>query len=233
MLTTAAKIITSALRLTGAVAADEQLSASDLADGLDRLNDLMESLTLDGLLVYSQASETFPLTSGQSRYTMGPLGDFDTQRPNIITGAELIDSANYAWALDLVTFDAYNRIANKSQIGAHPSVLFVDESWPQANLYFWEVPTSGLQVHLTSEKVLAGFPTAASEVDLPPGYSRMLKYALAVDGFAEYGDAMPREVRAIAEEAKKVLKIRNFRNQTMQCDMPLVGRRNWIYSNVT
>jgi hypothetical protein len=83
-------LITSALRLTGALGQGEVASPEEGQDGLQRLNDLMDWLSADGLTVFSRAITLFALTNGTGSYTVGPGGNFVyTVRPPLIEGASI------------------------------------------------------------------------------------------------------------------------------------------------
>lgn len=68
-------IITGALRNIGALEAGETPNAQDAQDALQVLNDLLESWSIDKLLVYSSVENILTLTPGQYQYTVGnPVG---------------------------------------------------------------------------------------------------------------------------------------------------------------
>lgn len=72
---TAQDIITGALRNINVLAAGETPSASDSADALQVLNDLLESWSIDHLNVYSVVENILTFTPGQYQYTIGnPVG---------------------------------------------------------------------------------------------------------------------------------------------------------------
>lgn len=74
-------IIAGSLRLISVVAAGETPTAQEQADALVSLNDMIETWSNEGLMIFKTDREVFPLTSGKSSYTIGPLGDFATSRP--------------------------------------------------------------------------------------------------------------------------------------------------------
>ena len=78
---TANDIIRSAMRLIQVSAVDTDLTASELQDGLESLNRMLDSWSADELTLYQVIREQFPLVSGQNPYTMGYGGNFNTSRP--------------------------------------------------------------------------------------------------------------------------------------------------------
>lgn len=68
----------------------ESIPAADANDALDDLNMMMGSLALQPLTIPAIARQVFPITADLGIYTIGPGGDFDTSRPNRLTGAALL-----------------------------------------------------------------------------------------------------------------------------------------------
>ena len=83
-------MITRSLRLINVVA-DKELPTTDEAnDCLESFQDMIDAWNADGLTVYSIGSADFPLTLGQQAFTIGPGGNFDTNRPPKIVGMSAI-----------------------------------------------------------------------------------------------------------------------------------------------
>ena len=82
-------LIKGSLRLLGAIDPGENVSSEEAADGLVTLNEIIESLSLDRLLIYEYKREKFDLVPSQSSYTIGASGNFNTTRPQKIEIAAL------------------------------------------------------------------------------------------------------------------------------------------------
>ncbi|MCP5307516.1 MAG: hypothetical protein H6953_19070, partial [Chromatiaceae bacterium] len=80
-MTTALQLVTSSLRLIGAVAAGESPDADEQADALAALNQILESWNLQGLSLYRQENVVYTLVPSQQDYTIGSGADFDGERP--------------------------------------------------------------------------------------------------------------------------------------------------------
>ena len=104
--TSALDIITGALRNINALEAGETPSASDAADALMVLNDLIEAWSMDKLIVFSSVENLLTLNTGQNQYTIGnpTAGTFTgtlvsgsptisgvTVPSNLVAGASLSD----------------------------------------------------------------------------------------------------------------------------------------------
>jgi hypothetical protein len=187
---TAAELIASALRLAGAIAADETPDATEYADGLDSLGDVLDNWSAEGLTPYARASYDFPLTPGVSLYTLGPGATWNMPRPIRIIRAKLADGC----PVD-VQFD-----------GGYPTGKALIPDGLSGTI------TLAIEIQFTR-------PTEPTDaIDLPPGYQRALRYALAMDFAGEYGLMPKPTVAQIASEAKADLKRANIRVGTLGAD---------------
>ena len=90
--TTALDLITGALRNINALEAGESPNAQDAADGLQVLNDLLESWSIDHLFIFSSTENILAWTPGQYQYTVGnptatsPFTGYTTLGSPLITG---------------------------------------------------------------------------------------------------------------------------------------------------
>ncbi len=81
MARTAFDLITSALRLTGVYASDEEPSFGDANQSLTVLNDMIDAWNADRLAIYTTRIDDFPFVNSQQAYTIGTGGDFNIPRP--------------------------------------------------------------------------------------------------------------------------------------------------------
>lgn len=77
-------VISAALRKIGVIASGEAPTASEFQDSLAALNSMLKSWSGKNLALPFLPREVFPLQSGKGIYTMGPGGDFDTQKALLI-----------------------------------------------------------------------------------------------------------------------------------------------------
>lgn len=232
---TAGSLIASALRLVGVLAAGEDPAAEDSNDALVTLNDLIDSWSNENLLIPNKVSETFALTANQQTYTMGSGGDFDTTRPVSIENA-LLQVTNVSPVLELpmaiLNQDQFANISLKTLTSNYPSSIYNDQAYPLNNIKFWPVPeSSGYNVVLYSWKPLSQVATLATSFSLPPGYTRALRFNLAVDLSGEYGKTLPDTVTAIAIQAKAAIKRTNVRPYYLRVDSAIQARPavwNWL-----
>lgn len=226
---TAGDLIKGSLRLLGAIATGETPASAELADGLVTLNDMLESWSTENLIVYYKPREEFTLTANDGAYTIGSGGDFDTSRPLEIIKASIEDqsqSPTLEIPIQVITLEQWARIAQKDMTATHPQKIYLDDNFASglATIQLWPVPTAANKLVLYSRKPLTAFASTATTVTLPPGYSRALKYNLAIDLAAEYSMEPPASVVAIAERSLANIKRRNIKPLYLKCDPATLAR---------
>lgn len=220
--TTALDLIKGAMRLIGAIATGETPTADEANDGLTVLNDVLEGWSLEGLAVWGSSNQTFTTVPGQKLYTVGPGGNFSTDRPvNVFGGYCTFGGVDFP--IEVVDQMAYNRIALKSQ--QQPIIeqmLYINEN-PLGFLTLWPVPSTAVPITLSCGRILTLVPSLATSLIYPPGYAKALRYALAVHLAAEYGKIPTPDVVAIARDSKGNIKAANNGSPTMAFDSVLTG----------
>ena len=216
MSTTALDLITGAMRLIGAVDPGEQLTADEASDGLEQLNELLESLSNEGLACYQILQENFTLVAGTASYTIGSGATFSTTRPlNVLSG--FIRNGSSDSPLGILTREEYNRITNKTTQGL-PEYLFYEPSVANGRIYLYGIPDAAYVLYIDSQKQLQSFPLLTTAIVLPPGYKRMLRYNLAPEIAPEYNRKVPDAVLTIARESKASIKRLNSRTPKLPLD---------------
>jgi hypothetical protein len=220
MASTAHDLIRGAMRLIGAVDPGEELTASEAADGLELLNELLESLSNEGLACHQILQENFALSSGVASYTVGSGATFNTTRPLNILSAFLRDSGT-DYPLGILTREEYDRIQGKTT-QSQPEYLLYTPSVANGVITLYGVPAKAYAVtdglYINSQKQLQQFTGLTTAIVLPPGYKRMLRYNLAPELAPEYNRKVPDAVLAIARESKAAVKRLNSRTPTLRLD---------------
>ena len=104
-MTTANELISRSLRLMGVQGVGRRtLTANEAADGLEALNGMLESFSLERMMVYQILEENFPLVAGTASYTIGSGGTFSTIRPIKIESA-FIPETNACHNLSVLSQD--------------------------------------------------------------------------------------------------------------------------------
>ncbi len=228
---TGRELIKSTLRLIGAIASGETPTSAEATDALTTLNQMLDSWSLENLMLHARAHEEFALTAGQQSRTMGPSGNFNTTRPISIEQANIrtTDSDAIDYPLKIVTIEEWSRIASKESQSSVPTHLLVENTVTTTTLYFYPVPSTTYLAALYSWKALTQIATLDTSITLPPGYERALRYNLAIELAAEYGKTLTPEIVTIALEAKANIKRANLKLQIMTCDIGVTSSSYDIY----
>lgn len=201
---TARLIIEGAVRLIKGPAYNPDLS--ELGAGFTALNDLLGSWSADRIMVVAAVSENFTLTVGQSSYTVGAGGDFNTVRPTkILPGVYIRDNVNGDHPVELVTRERYSAIAKKD-INSRPSIVYYDPIYPLGIMCFDTEPITAEAVYFDSLKPVTEITDLSATLVFPPEYKKALKYNLALELAPEYADIkIPELVLKGAEESKSAV----------------------------
>ena len=125
-------MIKSALRRINSYASGEPLQQPDANDCLEVLNDLLDSWSIDKLLVYGSVENVLSLNAGQSLYRIGNPTNLSLGEPNIIgtvTGGSNVISAVATMPADIVAGTSANSSNSGSNLidtaGAIPTGTYV------------------------------------------------------------------------------------------------------------
>ena len=227
-------LIRAAMRLIQVAAVDTDLTASELRDGLESLNRMIDAWALEELMLYQVTRETFPLAASQLSYSVGLGGDFDTVRPTKLVGAYLTISTGSIpvdYPMQVIGYDDYNDIRLKTLQTNFPSYCYYEPAFPLSNLYVYPVcAVNNESITLTSWKPLAMISDPTATVSLPPGYWEALVFNLAVRIAEEYQFDMRPTTIAIAESSLKKIKRMNQRTLTLQTDVALMSTSQMRYN---
>lgn len=215
-------LIKSSLRLINAIAVGETPSAAEAQDSLRALNDMLETWSTQNLTVFCSQDQTFTFVPGVATYTIGPAGTFSGVRPIQIESAYTrYQSIDYP--LTSINDEDYNLIPLKSQPSTIPIYYRYDPSFPLGAVTFWPVPNQATTVTFTSNVQFSPLANTAASLTYPPGYSRAIKYCLAVDLAAEFGIPLPQVVADIAKSAKASIMRVNKRSPISRFDSAITA----------
>ncbi len=203
---TAGDIINKAFKKAGI----DTPNATHDADGLDALNNLLTSWSIDGLMVPFVIRENFTLTIGDAEYSIGSGADFDTVRPLKVIDAFLRDSS-IDYSLDVGALKGYNRVSMKTS-ECRPTKLYYLAEMANGKILFDREPDKAYELYLDSEKEITEFAattTTVADIFVPNPYKRGLIYNLAVDLVSDIDSnlsgAKLNRLYQIAEETKEAL----------------------------
>lgn len=227
-MTTAADQINGAMRLLNILDQDDTADATQLANGLTALNQMIDSWNTERLSVYSTQDQQFTWTSGNASRTLGPSGNFIGNRPVLLDDSTYYKNAStgVSYGVSFINQEQYDAIALKTATTTYPQVMFINMDYPNITMYVYPVPTTDLEWHFISVTEITQPATSGTTLALPPGYLRAFKYNLALEIAAEYGlQADPRVVR-IADISKRNLKRINNPGDVMAMPYAIMTRRS-------
>ena len=207
-------LINRSLRLLGVLASGESASSSEATDGLNSLNDLIDSWSNENLLIPNKLREVFPIVVNQQSYTWGTGGNFNSARPQKIENA-IIQLNTQTPALEIplkiLTKDQYAGIILKGIISTFPLYIYYDNAFPLGSVNVWPIGNqAGNNLVFYSWKPLTDVASLTTVISLPPGYARALRYNLAIELAPEYGKTVSPEVISIAEVSRANIKRMNM-----------------------
>lgn len=182
-------LISSSMRLIGALASGEVPTAAEANDALMVLNNMTDAFNSERLLCFTLTISEFPLVVGQQTYTLGTGGDFNIPRPARIERTSIVSLTNPSQPLEL-PIDYYTDLDWQLQPvkiidSSLPQAVYDDQAFPLRNLSFWPIPTQNVNTRLYCWTPLTAFDLNTTDVFFPPGYMEAYRYNLAVRLMAE------------------------------------------------
>lgn len=235
-------LISSALRLIGALASGETAESADMADAFIVLNQMLDSYNAESLMMYTRNINTFPLVVGQQVYTLGTGGNFNIPRPAKLERISIVNLGNVNQPLELpmtlYTDRDWQMIPVKNIGSTLPQGVYDDGAFPLRNLSYWPIPSTNVNTILYSWSPLNAFPDLTTDVTLPPGYMEALRYNLAVRLIAEmpgeFNPVMVQVTSQLATESLARVRAMNIGPIEAFCDDALImsGGRYNIFSDL-
>jgi hypothetical protein len=216
-------IITSALRLAGVLADEEQPSDNIANQGLSVLNDMIDAWNAERRAIFTTRSDDFPFVLGQQAYTLGVGGNFNMPRPARIDSMSAIlltDPANpIEVPMTMWTVDDWQNMPVKVVDGSFPLGCYDDGGFPLRTLTFWPIPTTQANsVRIYGWQSLAA-QTLTSQVAFPPGYAEAIRYNLSVRLSAEFAATASATVVMLAVSSLARIKTMNAPDLELRSDL--------------
>lgn len=213
-------IIKRARRLLNALGVGETLDSELANDGLEALNAMLESWSIDGLMTYALAIKTLTLTTAQT-YTVGAGGAFNITRPDRIESA-FVSIGGSDYPLEIIDNDQWNNIANKSASSTIPAYLKYDAFTPLGLISLFPKPINGT-LTINAYESLQRFETLTEVLALPSGYERALAPNLAMEIAPETGKPVTQDLARIARDSKAAIMRINAKAPILKLDGARTG----------
>jgi hypothetical protein len=181
--TTAQRLITDAYRDSGLIAQTQTPNAGQLADGLSRLNDIINFEQTQGLKLFLFQDIEVPLTAGQNTYTLMTGGSVNITKPQNVVDGYFLDSNGVQRPIFSLSWNEWVRLSQVTQTGQINN-YFVDKQFDRLVVKFWNVPDTTAAtgtVHLIARVQASNLATVGANVAFPPEWFIFLRWALASD----------------------------------------------------
>lgn len=199
---TVQELIEGAFRLCG----QKINTATDLANGLTALNQMLNFWGAERLMIYAVTKESLTLAAGTGTYTIGSGGNFNTVRPQKLLDAYIRDSdSNDHWVDISMTQNEYNAIYDKTATG-RPEHLYYSPEYILGKIYFDLIPDTAETFILDSWKQITEFASLGATIVLPKEYEKALRFNLAIDLAPEYVVVLDKTVIQQAVLGKAILE---------------------------
>lgn len=185
---TAEDLIHQALRAIGVIPSGVSASTEEKNDGLLALNQLLANWSAHQVAIPNLTRRQVAL-NGAASY-------------NLVTRPLRIKAAMWLHAGVEVGYEIVS--AEVFADGRRSRVLYHDGGFATGVIRLRPSPSGGT-LELDQFEPLGSLGALNTTVNLPPGYERALKFALAKDLAGEYGRPLPPEVAAGAEEAVQAI----------------------------
>lgn len=179
---TAYRAITLAMRDAGLLAKNVEPNSDDLADGVQRLNDMINLWQTQGLKLFLLEDLAVTLTASTALYTFGLAGTTVMTKPMRVIDAYLVDSGGQRIPLRPLSWEEYTKINNSTTEG-QPNGYFVDKQALLLKVRLWPTPgtteASAYTLHLILQKQVTNFVSITDESVFPQEWFIALRWGLA------------------------------------------------------
>lgn len=228
------RIVYAALRKLGSISSGEDPSADEMRDGLEALNDMIDTWNSERLSIPSMSVHSFTLTSGTQSYSIGPAADFDMFRPaKIEQGQAFVKRGDIEYPLKVTTRDEWASVVIKNLNGALPWAMFYDQDTPTGTIQFYPIPDQTYTFNLYAPTLLSQITNAGEIFYLPPAYSEALKNGLALRLWPEYPNpGILAMISELANNSKAAIKRLNSESDSLRCDEAILSAPSagWVNS---
>ena len=178
------RVIRMGLQDAGKLQRGSDPNPEQLADGMNRLNDIINLEQTQGLKLWLQFDLPIPLVAGKNPYTLGPGGDVNMTKPmRVIDSNYYVDQFNTRRPLILMSRDEYTKLSQTNQQGPINS-LWPDVQQNQIVVSFWLVPDANAATgvaHLCIQQQVQNIVSLTDTMNFPQEWFMFLRWAFADD----------------------------------------------------
>lgn len=201
------QLITSALRMIGAVAQGETPTANQISEAAEALNMMVKAWEADGMPLWGIAETSITLVAGTNKYQIGIGKTVDIPKPlKVIQAWNRDNTSKVDIPMRILTKQEYNILGNKTTSG-NPIQIYYQPMLNYGDLYVFPTPATvdatNNKVYIVYQRPFEDFLVTGDNPDFPQEWLDALKYGLAARLAPEYG--VPSDQRMILiREAKEI-----------------------------
>lgn len=178
------RILRLAMKDAGLLQDQDELTPDQITDGMDRLNDLINTYQTQGLKLWLNFLQNVALTAGTGTYTMGPGGAILSTKPMRVIEGYYVYTNGVSYPLSALSWTEYNALPNQQQQGAINS-YFVDKQLNDLVVKLWLVPNAAAatngSVQLIIQKQVPNIQSLTEDIAFPMEWYLALRWGLADD----------------------------------------------------
>lgn len=177
------EIIAGAFRIVGVLEPDQQLSADELAQGVNALQLLVKSWANKNIFLWEFEIDEFTTTIGTETYSAAIN--------SAIIGVEKawVNQDSRDTPLEVISWSRYLDIEDKESTG-RPTTIAFKPTGTLPSVYLYPVPDQAYDMKMLCVFSLKDFDDADETGTIKVRFLRALKYGLADDLYDEYPGAM-------------------------------------------
>lgn len=206
-----AGIVTSAsATITGATVPSDMKIGGDLSGAGIPAGTTILAFNAGAGTVTMSANGTSSPGLQQINYTIP--GDFKATRPLRITNAfsrVTTQASGLDYPIEIIDQTRYANIGFKAIPAPWPIYLWYNPTFPLGTLWFYQNPSQAAELHLYADQLLTNLADLTTQVNLPQGYTLMLKRMLARALAPEYGAIWTNQKEKLTQEAYNLVKALN------------------------
>lgn len=224
------EVVVQALKKSGIIGQGRVPSATESADALLDLNDMLGQWNTKRLMTWDLVDVGFTSDGRVTFYTVGPAGNFNvTPRPDRLEAAYQRQLVQTGQPIDTPLYviparEQYSLISLKSLQSFGQSV-FLDSAYPTGRAHFYPNPNANIyELHLLMKGVMPVI-TLAGIISAPPQYIAAMKFNLARRLRQAYGKGMKPdpELNNLARDSLDTIQQANIQVPELQMPRVLVS----------
>lgn len=205
---TASAIITKAYQDAQKLSRFATLSADQQADGLDRLNDIINLWQTQGLKLFLETETVVTLVAGQQLYTLMPGGSVSMARPLEVKEASYWSPDDNSRPLIIISRQEWTALSNRTAEGS-VNQIFVEKLYDRMNIYVWNIPdTTAAEgtLHVVLRNQATNPATIGASILFPPEWAIALRWGLADELASGMPDSVQQRCQVRAQAYRQALE---------------------------